>query len=62
MQYHIVAMTHSKRTKSNPKTNYKHIAAKQAAKKKYKGASKVRNDELRIMLNAETPTIYAVGL
>ncbi|RDB16928.1 hypothetical protein Hypma_002396 [Hypsizygus marmoreus] len=51
-------MAHSKRTKSTKTGSQKHTAAKQAAKKKSKGAVKFRNEELRTMLDSQCSLLY----
>jgi hypothetical protein len=53
-------MAHPKRSKSTGKASQKHVQAKQAVKKKQKGAVKFRNEELRTLLDSQASTLYAV--
>ncbi|KAG6819123.1 hypothetical protein H0H93_015164 [Arthromyces matolae] len=53
-------MAQPKRIKSSGKSSKQHVAAKQAAKKKSKGAAKYHNEQLRSMLDTQTSTLYSV--
>lgn len=56
-------MAHSRRQKSSPNTGKRQIAAKQAVKRKLqKGASKHKNDELRVELDSQNQSLYTAAV
>ncbi|GLB45056.1 hypothetical protein LshimejAT787_1901340 [Lyophyllum shimeji] len=54
-------MAHQKRVTGGKKTYQKHAAAKQAVKKKQKGATKFHNEQLRTMLDGQASTLYSLN-
>ncbi|KAG6865518.1 hypothetical protein C0991_001838 [Blastosporella zonata] len=54
-------MANPKRIKSSGKTSKQHAAAKQAVKKKSKGAAKFHNEQLRTTLDNDASTLYIVN-
>jgi len=53
-------MGHPKKSKSTGKSSQKHALAKQAMKKKHRGAAKFQNDQLRAALDSQALTVYPV--
>ncbi|KAG6861473.1 hypothetical protein C0995_016252 [Termitomyces sp. Mi166 len=54
-------MANPKRVKSGGKASKQHKAAKQAVKKKAKGAAKFHNEQLRTVLDNQTSTLYSMN-